>query len=174
MLLSNCAAMPGPPLANQLKPDHAPTPFSAQEIREGCPSGHRVVHRIEQVGQDPRIQVTLFVDASADQVGFEVTVTDPDGNSLGNPLRASAKWADLQAHASFPTAVTTIADEPCQTGAGAFDCWKYTVTQDDGTEQRFWFAKQLPGPPVLFETYKAGERIYRMEMIEQSQALPKD
>jgi len=33
---------------------------------------------------------------------------------------------------------------------------------------KLWFARNLPGPPVLFERYKNGKRTYRMSLVRNS------
>ena len=56
----------------------------------------------------------------------------------------SAKWTELQAHASFPDADTNISQGTVTTPAGTFDCWAYTVTRREAAGkvvETFYFAK---------------------------------
>jgi len=64
LLLAACAgggrdsSLPDP--ANRLKPDHAPTPYSAKQIREACPHGRQDQYRLEQAGRPTTIRITTF------------------------------------------------------------------------------------------------------------------
>jgi hypothetical protein len=59
--------------------------------------------------------------------------------------------------------------------AGRFDCWRYTVTEippGEGapTTSVFHFATDRPGPPVLYEMHRDGERVFRMELLEDTRS----
>lgn len=123
-----------------LKAGHAPTPFTADEIRAGCPTGRTVTARTEAAGEPDRVDVTVFVE------------TDEEGALLeSNGQRHRVTWRDLQSHASFPADVTTISEEVIEIPLGRMECLSYRVVGDD-TASTFWFAKDRPGMPVLFTT----------------------
>ena len=81
----------------------------------------------------------------------------------------TGEWKDLQAHASFPEKQTTIQKESFTVPAGTFDCWRYEVTlEKDGKTnvQRYWFAVNLPGPPICFEETANDRVVYKMTMLK--------
>ena len=51
---------------HQLRPDHLPTPFSAEEIRVGCPPGRTVRSLVIQPRSEPYVHVTRFVAGDAE------------------------------------------------------------------------------------------------------------
>jgi hypothetical protein len=146
---------------NRLKPDHAPTPFSAAEIRAGCPEGRMTTFVVEQPGQPPSRQVTRFTRGDAEGTDYEIGTIGPDG-AVGAPRVTHATWKKLQEHASYPDAATKITDETITVPAGEFDCWLYTVTTGNAV-RKFWFAKELPGPPVKVVA-TAGNRTFIMAL----------
>ena len=87
----------------------------------------------------------------------------------GRPLdEASADrvtWLGFQSHASFPEARTSIGEERIEIPAGSFECWRYTVTDEDEV-RRFWFARDLPGMPVRMEQEEGGRIVFRMVVLE--------
>ena len=161
-----------PPEANRMKKDHAPTPFTADEIRLGCPNGRVTKYKIEIPGKPVHFEVTTFVNGTKETAGFEMTMLDTNGNPMGQKRTATAKWNELQAHASFPAADTTITNTQYTTPAGAFDCWLYTVkSEKEGKPiiSKFYFAKSLPGPPVYFTQESDGTAIFIMTLMENKQ-----
>lgn len=80
------AALPGadkPPESNRMQPDHAPTPFSAAEIREGCPRKRKIVFQIETFGQTVMFQSLTFLTVEEKEVVFEAVNTGSDGKQMG-------------------------------------------------------------------------------------------
>jgi hypothetical protein len=125
-------------------PGHAPTPFTADEIRRGCPAGRRVTARTEAAGEPDRVDLTVFVE------------TDEHGALLeSNGRRHRVTWRELQTHASFPSEVTTIHEDVVEGPLGRMECLSYRVVADD-TVSTFWFEKARPGMPVLFTTETDG------------------
>lgn len=172
LLVASCggaareARMPDP--ANRLTPGHTPTPYSAEQIREACPDGRQDFYRIEVPGRPTIIRITTFVKGDGESVQFSTRQEDEDGAVLGKPSSSRARWEDLQAHASFPSEQTEISQDRCQVPAGAYDCWVYRVRRREKgrlRETRFWFAKQLAGPPVLLEDETDGRRVFTMTLI---------
>lgn len=137
-----------------LRPDHAPTPFTAEEIRASCPSGRTVTARTEAAGEPDRVDITVFVE------------TDDAGALLeSNGQEHRVTWLDLQSHASFPADVTTIREEMVEIPLGRMECLAYQVVRDD-TVSTFWFAKDRPGMPVLFMTEVDGAVLSTTFVIE--------
>ena len=125
-----------------LREGDAPTPFTAVEIRDGCPAGRIVTSITSEDGQET-VSTTTFVEVA--QYG---AVLEIDGS------QHRVKWTDLQMHASFPEADTLIREETITTGLGTFECLLYEVNRADEVH-RFWFARDLPGMPIKRETVAA-------------------
>lgn len=147
--------MPMPPEAHRLQPDHLPTPFSAAQIRRGCPAGRTIRMREESPGEPPQFRTIRFVEVDADGAVQEYQATDVEGRPMGEPTRRHSSWLDLQRHASQPADVTTVDEVELTLPFGAFPCWLYSV-QTPHARRLFWFAKELPGMPVQVEEWVDG------------------
>jgi hypothetical protein len=158
-----------PAEANRMESGHAPTPFSAEEIRSGCPKGRKIVFQVEMFGKPLLFRTTEFVSADEKGTVMETLTKGSDGKQIGKRQMVIAKWKELQAHASFPEARTEIRTEKYTTPAGTFDCWLYTVKETKAgktNEKRLWFAISLPGPPVCYEEKADGRLTYRLIMLK--------
>jgi hypothetical protein len=82
----------------------------------------------------------------------------PAGERLEEPEHSRETWLELQDHASFPSANTTVAEETIQIPLGRFACLRYTQTVDDDGVRTFWFARHLPGQPIRWEI-RSGDRV---------------
>lgn len=152
-----------------MKAGHAPTPFTAAQIRAACPDGRLSIFRLEAQGAPPMRQVFRFLESDAAGTVLEVEVRDAEGTVL-SPARRMPKqpWTALQAHASYPLEQTVITEETIEVEAGAYECFLYTVTRPgDGPARvdRYWFAKALPGPPVLMRSHVGDEVVSTMELV---------
>jgi hypothetical protein len=156
--------MPMPPEAHRLRPDHLPTPFSAAQIRDGCPAGRTIRIREEAPGQPPSFRRIRFLEADERGAEQEFQATDAAGNPVGAPSGSHSTWLELQQHASQPADATTVAEVTVDLPFGPFDCWLYVVQRPEA-ELRFWFAKELPGMPVQVEEWTAGTLAGRSLMI---------
>ena len=153
-----------PPESHRLRPDHLPTPFSAAEIRAGCPAGRTIRMREETRGEAPTFRSIRFTDVDDETTAQELQATDEAGLSLGDASFGSSTWLQLQEHASQPADATTVDEVVLALPFGTFECWLYTVRAPDA-ELRFWFAKPLPGMPVQVEEWTNGELTGRSVMI---------
>lgn len=133
-----------------LHPGHAPTPFTADEIRDGCPAGRAMRLRTERKGEPPSGRLIRFVEVDADGALQEVQQLDGSGTPVGDPVTHRSSWLDLQEHASYPAATLTIEDAMLELEFGRFATLLYRVRGSEG-EERFWFARALPGMPVRYE-----------------------
>jgi hypothetical protein len=165
--------MPLPPEAHRLQADHLPTPFSAAQIRNGCPVGRTIRIREESAGADPSYRRIRFIETDADGAVTEVQATDADGRPVGKPTRGRSTWLDLQRHASNPLEGTTIDEVALTLPFGIFECGRYTV-EAPGSEVRFWFAKELPGMPVQTEERVDGALTDRSLMVANQLPQPGD
>jgi hypothetical protein len=153
-----------PPESHRLRPDHLPTPFSAAEIRDGCPAGRTILIREESAGKEPTFRRIVFMEVDGETSVQELQSTDADGTPLGEASLGRATWLDLQRHASQPADATEVGEVALDLPFGTFDCWLYTVLRPDG-ELRFWFAKELAGMPVQIEEWVDGALASRMLMV---------
>ena len=156
---------------HQLHVDHLPTPFTADEIRVGCPPGRTVRSLIVEPGSEPRVRVTVFVSGDADGAEQEVWTETLDGGRLTDPQRRRSAWLEFQGHASMPAATTVIGEEVIDIPAGRFECLKYTRRDGDSVTS-FWFARSAPGMPLKVEERTNGELVYSSTTIENSPGTP--
>jgi hypothetical protein len=119
-----------------------------------------VTARTEAVGEPDRVDLTIF--AEVDEQG---TLMESNGR------RHRVTWRDLQAHASFPAAVTSISEEIIEIPLGTMECLAYRVESGD-TVSTFWFAKHRPGMPILFTTVHDGDLVSTTFVIADELAEP--
>jgi phage FluMu protein gp41 len=150
-----------------LAPGRAPTPFTAEEVRAGCPAGRTIRLRVDLAGKSPFYRVSRFVESDAAGATMERYLASSDGSALEEPEVQRVTWRDLQAHASFDAEATTIRTERITTAVGELECLRYTV-RDGTTDEVFWFAKDLPGMPVQVVTLVDGEVVATVSMVESS------
>jgi hypothetical protein len=154
---------------HQLSADDLPTPFSAAEIRDGCPPGRALRFRMERAGQDPVVRISRYVETDTDGAVQETWTEDREGRRLSDPERERSTWLELQEHASFPRATTVRTEEELEIPAGRFGCLRYTRTDPDAI-WRFWFARDLPGQPVRYEREASGQIVFSATLIENRSA----
>jgi len=170
--------------ARRLEATHAPTPYTAAQIRQGCADGRRATFRIT-TGAVPLVQIWSFDRGDAEGCTVSTTTVDKDGSARGEPQIRRYTWKSLQAHASWPKAETAVTDDTITVEAGTFDCMLYTVTKsrpppskgaekdvqaDRTTVSKYWFAWDLPGPPVRVEQRIGGKVSMVMEIIANEMA----
>lgn len=158
----------GPDLAADphiLGPGLLPTPFSADEIRQGSPDGRLIRLLVEVDGQPSLLRTNRFSDGDAEGATIASQRLTLEGEPLGEIEAARSTWAELQAHASFPEATTSRVAEAMETPLGLLDCWRYA--QDDGdSSATFWFARSIPGMPIRYQAEESGRIVSRVTMIE--------
>lgn len=158
----------GPPASNRLRSGHAPTPFSADEIRKSCQAGVWRLYRVRTLGRSDSYRILRFERTSEAGVIVVSAMTDIKGQPFGEQRRVKALWKGLQSHASFPAGATSIRTEKHTTPAGVFECWRYDVRRRVAgrwDHKRFWFAKGLPGPPVDLVRRVDGRVVLRMTLV---------
>lgn len=133
-----------------LGPDLAPTPFTADEIRAACPDGRRLLVRT-RIGELVTFHCDSFTGGDADGCALTQVVTDASGTPVDEPRAARVTWRELQEHAAFPAAATTIARERVAGPLGQLDCLRYDVRRG-ASSATFWFATDHPGMPVRYRT----------------------
>ncbi len=156
-----------PPEDHRLQPDHAPTPFSAAQIRDGCPAGRTIRVRREAPGDTPTDRVIRFVEVDAYGAVQEFQPADPEDRPVGEAAKRRSSWLELQSHASQPAVATAIDEVDLSLPFGVEACWRYTVMNEEGSTI-FWFAKRLPGMPVQVEEWIGEARVSRTVMVANS------
>lgn len=135
-----------------------PAPFTWEQIRAATKSGRTYRFKVEVPGKPAKERVLTF------------TKVDDDGCELytgnGEPRRMG--WPTLQRHAEFPKERVTTREETVKLPAGKFDCIVYEVKNDDDVST-YYFAKSLPGAPVLFYVEQDGKRIRTTTLLEHVQ-----
>lgn len=145
----------------------APTPFTADEIRSGCPAGRIIRMRVSEDGEESFLRVSRFVSCDDSSAVLERSRQSLDGVALGEAHTDRVTWDELRAHASFPAEATTIEDETIPTAIGELDCLRYTVI-DGEVEQVFWFAKDLPGMPIHQLTRERGDVVTTASVVDDT------
>jgi hypothetical protein len=148
----------------------APTPYTAAQIREASPKGRTLEFCVVEKGKAVRVRRMVFVEVSEREATVESTWLDYDhardevGKVLEAPSRSTAAWEGLRKHAEFPAAATQVSEAETTVPAGTFACRVYEVKGEGGAVQRFHFARELPGPPVLLETFEDGVIVFSMAL----------
>jgi hypothetical protein len=150
-----------------VEPGHSPTPFTADEIRAGCPPGRNILLSVVRTGEPEKRRDIRFV--ACNEVGGTQRSANLDiaGRPIDEPSTVTTTWESLQAHASFPAERTTITRETITTPLGELDCLRYDVRGDD-SHGTYWFAVDLPGMPVRYTEQVDGEIISTVTMIDNS------
>ncbi len=155
-----------PPEHNRMQPEHAPTPYSADEIRMACSEGAFREYDVTESNATQRIRMVFGPDEGGSVI-VSTVIMAPDGSEAVTMAGQPTAWTDLQAHASFPAElaeITTVFDQGVQ--AGVFDGWTYVVQASDGTIMSFTFGRDLPGPPILMSTWRGNIQVSRMELVD--------
>jgi hypothetical protein len=128
--------------------DTYPTPFSAEQIRDATRPGRAYTWRVEVSGKAAVERTVAFTRVDAE--GAEIT---RDG------VAQRVTWDELRKHAEFPRALVTTREETVTVPAGTYDCIVYVIADPAaGETSTFYFAKAMPGAPVLFFSDKGGVR----------------
>jgi hypothetical protein len=147
----------------------APTPYTAEQIREATRVGRTYEYLVERPGAAPARRRMVFVAATPERTTTEFTMFDAaTGTSLGPPERTDSTYAELRDHARYPKAATTIEATSVVLPAGTFACRRYTVVRaGEGGENRTvaCFADALPGPPVQLRRETGGRLTMTMTLL---------
>jgi len=171
-----------------LGPGLLPTPFTADEIRTGCPDGRTIRLFVEPAEGEPFERVNRFVEADETGATIERWWVGPDGLVDGEVERERTSWLDLQRHAAFPADRTTSSRETLELPIGTVECLRYDVRPEasvgasvsaadaapgavtgavvDGhAVATFWFSLAHPGMPVRYEQVADAGGIDRTTMV---------
>jgi hypothetical protein len=126
-----------------LGPGLLPTPFTADEIRDA--TGHGKTIRLLLEGPDGPLgeHVNHFRETDAEGA----TLDRWDAADPKEVVSNRVTWAELQGHASFDAATTSVSTVSLSSPLGELTCRRYDT--DDGV---FWFSIAHPGMPVQYES----------------------
>jgi len=139
-----------------------PTPYTAAAIRDATRAGRTYTWKVEAAGKPTVHRVARFVAVDRDGATIESGVRGPDA---GAPETGRVTWEELRQHAEFPLEVVTTREETLKLPAGTFPCVVYVVRGTDGMTGSFYFARTMPGAPVLAVTEKDGARVSTMTLV---------
>ncbi len=133
-----------------------PAPFSWEEIRGATKSGRTYRFKVQERGKPARERVLTFVKVDDD--GCEVFAGGDSPRRMG--------WPQFQKDAEFPKDRVTTREETVKLPGGKFDCMVYEVRGKDGEVSTYYFARTLPGAPVLFYVEQDGKRVRTTTLLE--------
>ncbi len=169
----NAVVSPTPgPAAAPAADAMAPTPYTAEQIRDAMPVGTVLVYRRVESGREPYLDRMTVVASDAAGCTIADAIVDDGGAVLSEQGESVAGWEDLRKHAEFPAASTQRIDDAVDVPAGHFDTWKYVVTDPDGTVTTYQFARTLPGPPVQLEIRTGDAVAFSMVLVSRTPQTP--
>lgn len=136
-----------------------PAPFSWEEIRAATKSGRTYRYKVEVRGKPAKERVLTFVKVDAD--GCEIFA--------GGDAPKRKGWPSLQKDSEFPKERVQAREETVKLPGGKFDCMVYEVSGNDSEVTTYYFAKNLPGAPVLFYTDVDGKRMKTTTLLQHLQ-----
>jgi len=150
---------------------HAPTPYTAAQIRDACPSGLRIIYVIDTPEKGRTKQVFALDEWSEAGTRLTFSETTEDDKIIGVVQSELRSWEELQHQASSPADQTSIATETITVPAGTYECMRYTVkrTEEGGGESQdvLWFAYEFPGPPIRWIATSGGVKKMEMNLLER-------
>lgn len=167
--------------ARTLDEKFAPAPYTAEQLREACPSGLRLYYEVEEQPKPPNFVLFAFDRCNEDGLDLVVSDVSPEGKILGVPESRRMSWKEFQGENATPVEYTKMHRETVEVPAGTFDCIVYTVTSEgpDGTvTDQTWFPFEQPGPFVKRVTTFSPEqkrvlRLERREVVADGNAQPR-
>jgi hypothetical protein len=146
----------------------APTPYSADQLRDANRPGTLYRYKVETSGEPVLVKVLEFTaGTSAESAEVKDEILDEAGQAKRPAMVEHASWENLRRHAEFPRAALKVEPGSIEVPAGKFDAMVYTVNLPSGDTERLYFAKSYAGPPVLFYRERGGVRIMTSTLIER-------
>ena len=146
----------------------APTPYTAEQIRDATKVGRTYEFVIEKPDGPPLRTRMKFVAVTAQGATVEQVTLDGTGTPTGQVERGDSTWVEMRDHARYPKAGTTIEETTTITPAGTFACKRYTVVEQkpEGEARTIaCFANDLPGPPVELRKELGGQMVTTMSLL---------
>lgn len=172
LLLLACGSAPDPlpPAPTEAKDaDHAPWPFTAEQIRDAMPAGTKMVYRMVPGPGAPYDEHWEVTAANADQCTITTRVVKAEtGELLEDQGPSTSSWTELRDHATFLARATTISEATVTVPAGTYRTRRYTIAADDGSTRVYDFAPELPGPPISLVVTKGPMTTWQMSLVSRS------
>lgn len=148
--------------------NNLPVPFTAAQLAGGFTLGTTLSYELSGTKTPAMTVGWKVVGHTSESVEIEFTPKVKEGEDP--PVnKESFTFGMLEQHAMFPKALATRKEMSFTVKAGTFDVWFYEVRPPGGNSvERYYFAKRLPGPPVLHSVMVDGEEVHRMEMLTHS------
>lgn len=125
-----------------------PTPFTAAEIRRAAGNGLTIVLFVESPDGSQHERINRFEQTDAEGATLRAWFTDAPEDAVTSRVT----WRELQEHASFPRAHTTVTDEDLALPFGRVTCRRYEIADaPDAPVETYWFSLAHPGMPVRYE-----------------------
>lgn len=125
-----------------------PTPFTAAEIRRAAGNGLTIVLFVESPDGSQHERINRFEQTDAEGATLRAWFTDAPEDAVTSRVT----WRELQEHASFPRAHTTVTDEDLALPFGRVPCRRYEIADaPDAPVETYWFSLAHPGMPVRYE-----------------------
>lgn len=135
-----------------------PAPFTAAQIRAATKNGRQYKYRVTVPQKPPHEYSIAF--RNVDDAGAELELPGDKRRRLG--------WQALQQDAEFPKDRVKTRSERITVPAGTFDCVVYRLEADAGEVWTYFFAKKLPGAPVLFYVERAGKKLRTTTLVQHT------
>ncbi len=146
----------------------APRPYTTEQIRDHFAAGSVIKFRLHSAEGDI-LRRTEFTAVTDDTCTMSTINQALDGTPLILPQVTTVPWSDLRDHASWPAKEIVRTEGSVTVAIGTFDAWIYTHSPANAPGQTitYWFAKDLPGPPVKVSAIDKGVEVETMELIER-------
>jgi len=150
--------------------DLTAAPFSADQIRAAMPVGTTWVFRIETAGMPVEVSEWTVTAATEDSVTIRTVARNEAGEEVKPAIEETSDFEQLLSHARFPAAATVRREGSVDVPAGQFETISFEVSTSQGemtSLRSFHFAKNKPGPPVLFTAQTNGREVFRMTSLKR-------
>ena len=125
-----------------------PTPFTAAEIRQAAGDGLTSVLFVESPDGSQHERINRFEQTDAEGATLRAWFADAPEEAV----TSRTTWRELQEHASFPRAHSTVTDEELALRFGRVRCRRYEIADaPDAPVETYWFSLEHPGMPVRYE-----------------------
>jgi hypothetical protein len=152
----------------------APAPFTAEEIRQATQGGRKDRFLIMDRPFPPRFDDIELVAREDGMYSRRLATHEiPVGWTIGGTATIRIQppppmtWRDVMGHAAyFDKERAQIVTMPCETALGPQDCVVYVFHDaDNEVDIRSYYAKALPGPPVLHTMSVCRELVYAAVLV---------
>ena len=153
-----------------------PAPFTAEEIAKGTPEGTTYLFLVSN-GERQIYMKDVFGHVEGELVRYQSHLLSPNltlisGERLGegqsNPRSYPATWQGFAVHGEFSRrGMTRRKLTEIYTALGKKRVWLYEFNYENQDNiERYWFALDMPGQPILVEKWQGGALRGKRELSE--------